>query len=190
MALVTECVMSSISPSTQMQKLTMSAFAQPISLWLTYYNNDAIIKIFMIRIIITNTIWQYLISHNAVLTFNHIYQQIHIIGFKNCTKFQKLLHVLASRRHPQGVSNAKEQKHQCLNLEIQSQILYYSYRALSSIKHKHSTNKCTIIIIIIIIILDIYYNSCKPVQHVSIPSWDHHLGHLWEYKLHKLKPTI
>jgi hypothetical protein len=39
---------------------------------------------------------------------------------------------------------------------------------------KHSTNKCTLIIII----LDIIYNPCKPVQHVSIPSWDHHHGHL------------
>jgi hypothetical protein len=24
----------------------------------------------------------------------------------------------------------------------------------------------------------IYYNPCKPVQHLSIPSWDHHQGHL------------
>jgi hypothetical protein len=45
----------------------------------------------------------------------------------------------------------------------------------------YSTNKCTLIIIVIIIISDIYYNPCKPVQHVSIPSWDHHQGHLWEY---------
>jgi hypothetical protein len=42
---------------------------------------------------------------------------------------------------------------------------------------KHSTNKLTLIIIIIII-LDIIYNPCKPDQHVSIPSWDHHQGHL------------
>jgi hypothetical protein len=46
---------------------------------------------------------------------------------------------------------------------------------------KHSTNKCTIIIIIIIIIIYIIYIPCKPVQHVSIPSWDHHQGHLWQY---------
>ena len=26
--------------------------------------------------------------------------------------------------------------------------------------------------------LDIIYNLCKPVQRVSIPSWDHHHGHL------------
>jgi hypothetical protein len=51
---------------------------------------------------------------------------------------------------------------------------------------QYSTDKCTLIIIIIIIILDImYYNLCKLVQHVSIPSWDHHQGHLWEYELHK-----
>jgi hypothetical protein len=36
----------------------------------------------------------------------------------------------------------------------------------------------------------VYYNPYKPVQYVSIPSWDHHQGQLWEYKLHKLKPTI
>jgi hypothetical protein len=53
---------------------------------------------------------------------------------------------------------------------------------------KYSTNKCTIIITIILDI--IYHNHYKQVQHVSIPSWDHHQGHLWEYKLHKRKPTI
>jgi hypothetical protein len=41
---------------------------------------------------------------------------------------------------------------------------------------KYSTNKCTLIIIIFLDI--IYYNPCKPAQHVSIPSWDHHQGHL------------
>jgi hypothetical protein len=67
-----------------------------------------------------------------------------------------------------------------------------SFRRLESYI-KHSTNKCTLIIIIIIIIaifLDIVYNLCEPVQHVSISSWDHHQGHMWECKLHKLKPTI
>jgi hypothetical protein len=52
---------------------------------------------------------------------------------------------------------------------------------------KHSTNKRTLIIIFLYIM---YYNLCKPVQHVSIPFWDHHQGHLRVYKLHKLKPTI
>jgi hypothetical protein len=38
----------------------------------------------------------------------------------------------------------------------------------------------------LLFILDIiYYNLCKPVQHVSIPSWDHHQGLLREYDLHK-----
>jgi hypothetical protein len=31
----------------------------------------------------------------------------------------------------------------------------------------------------------IYYNLCKLVKHISIPSWDHHQGLLWEYELHK-----
>ena len=54
--------------------------------------------------------------------------------------------------------------------------LYYSCRALSSIEHK--TLKPTNTILLLLIFIDIIHNPCKPVQHVSIPSRDHHQGHL------------
>ena len=50
--------------------------------------------------------------------------------------------------------------------------LYYSYRALSQIKHTLLNQQMTLIIFLDIIC----YNLCKLVQHVSIPSWDHHQG--------------
>jgi hypothetical protein len=53
-------------------------------------------------------------------------------------------------------------------------ILCYSYRALSSVKHKTLNQKKMYSYYFLYII----YNPCKPVQHVSIPSWDHHQGHL------------
>jgi hypothetical protein len=106
------------------------------------------------------------------------------------------IHIIKSHKTllPVSIPKGRGSKHVVM-------FLYYLYRALSS-NTKHSTNKCIIIIIIYyiyyyilyillyIIILDIIYNPCKPVQHVSIPFWDHRQEHLWEYKLHKLKPII
>jgi hypothetical protein len=48
--------------------------------------------------------------------------------------------------------------------------LYYSYRALSLIKHPILNQQMHSYYLLGII----YYHLCKLVQHVSIPSWDHH----------------
>jgi hypothetical protein len=46
------------------------------------------------------------------------------------------------------------------------------YRSLSLIKHTTLNQQMHSYYFLEII----YYNLCKPVQHVSIPFWDHHQG--------------
>jgi hypothetical protein len=53
--------------------------------------------------------------------------------------------------------------------------LYNSNHALSSIKHKTLNQQMHSYYYFF---LDIFYNPRKPAQHVSIPFWDHHQGHL------------
>jgi hypothetical protein len=49
--------------------------------------------------------------------------------------------------------------------------LCYSHPALSLMKHNTQPTNA-----LLLFFLDIYYNLCKLVKHVSIPSWDHHQG--------------
>jgi hypothetical protein len=56
------------------------------------------------------------LDHEAGHIISYIHQQIYIVQYKLHMSHRKLLRVLGSRCHPQGVTNTKENKHQHINL--------------------------------------------------------------------------
>ena len=68
----------------------------------------------------TACLWR---GNYSSLMDSHIHKQIHTVRYKSHISLGELLHVSATRSHPEGVSNAKGHKHQRFNLDSTVDVL-------------------------------------------------------------------